>query len=95
MWRTWTSLTAFNAWHDAAKAALGIPHYGFNAETGEPEPENQWTTAYTEATVVADDDVRAVVEDDVAALVPDGLGVPCDPPPSPDLELIADSVPDA
>jgi hypothetical protein len=93
MWYRWTDLEGFNAWHAAACQELGIPHPGRNAATGEVDEDAQWTTAYTEATVVADDDVRAVVEDDVAALVPEGLGVPCDPPPS--TELIADSVPDA
>jgi hypothetical protein len=82
----WPSLAAFDAWHDAACAALGIPHPGRNAATGEVDPDAQWTTAYTEPTVVTDDDVRAVVEDDVAQLVPEGLGVPSDPPPSPQLD---------
>lgn len=85
MWRQWTSLTAFDAWHDAAKLALGIPHMGYNAETGEPEPDSQWTTAYTDPRSVAADDVRAIVEPAVAELVPEGLGVPCDPPPAPPL----------
>jgi len=84
MWRQWTSLAAFDAWHDAACAALGIPHPGRNAATGEIDEDAQWTIAYTEPTVVADDDWRAVVEADVAQLVSDGLGVPCDPPPSPE-----------
>jgi hypothetical protein len=35
-------------------------------------------------TEVAVDDWRAIVEGWVAVMVPDGLGVPCDPPPSPD-----------
>jgi len=85
MWRQWSDLTAFTVWHDAACVALGIPHAGFNAATGEPDVDAQWTTAYTEPTVVAADDVRAVVDADVVAQVPDGLGVPCDPPPTPDL----------
>lgn len=88
----WSSLATFTAWHDAVCTVLGIPHPGRNAATGEVDPDAQWTTAYTEPTVVTDDDVRAVVEDDVAALVPDGLGVPSDPPPSPSLD---DLLPDA
>lgn len=85
MFYSWLSLDLFNAWHDAAKTALGIPHPGRNAATGEIDENAQWTTAYTEPTVVADDDVRAYVEDTVAVLVPDGLGAPSEPPPTPDL----------
>lgn len=88
MWHRWPDLEAFIAWHDAACNALGIPHPGRNAATGEVDVDAQWTTAYTDATVVADNDVRAVVEPHVDALVPDGLGVPCDPPPAPDLTSI-------
>jgi hypothetical protein len=79
MWHQWPDLAAFTAWHDAACAALGIPHPGFNVASGEIDEQAQWTTAYTSPVVTATD-VRAVVEHDVAALVPDGLGVPCDPP---------------
>jgi hypothetical protein len=91
MWRQWTSLADFDSWHDAACAALGIPHPGFNAATGEVDEDAQWTTAYTEAVEVSPDDWRAVVEDDVTELVPEGLGVPCDPPPYVEPELNADS----
>ena len=84
MWYGWSDLTAFDAWHTAACAELGIPHAGNNAATGELDIDAQWTTAYTEAVVVAVDDVRAVVEPQVAELVPTGLGEPSDPPPAPD-----------
>lgn len=83
MFYTWLSLDLFNVWHDAAKVALGIPHPNHNAANGEIDEDAQWTTAYTEPTLVADDDVRAYVEDNVASLVPDGLGIPSEPPPSP------------
>jgi hypothetical protein len=84
MWYRWSDLTAFDAWHTAACAELGIPHAGNNAATGELDIDAQWTTAYTEAVVVAVNDVRAVVEPQVAELVPTGLGEPSDPPPEPD-----------
>lgn len=84
MFYSWSSLDLFNAWHADAMLALGIPHPNRNAATGEIDPEAQWTTAYTEAIVVAEDDVRAYVETYVAELVPEGLGVPSEPPPSPD-----------
>jgi hypothetical protein len=87
MWHQWPDLDAFTVWHTAACDALGIPHAGFNAATGQLDTDAQWTTAYTNAVTVAADDVRAVVEPDVAELVPEGLGVPCDPPPTPDIEL--------
>jgi hypothetical protein len=83
MWLRWDSIDQFDYWHDAACAALGIPHPGSNAASGEIDEQAQWTTAYTSPVVTATD-VRAVVEDHVAALVPDGLGVPCDPPVEPD-----------
>lgn len=83
MWYRWTDLTTFTAWHIAACAALGIPHAGRNAATGELDPDAQWTTAYTEP-VVTEDGVLAVVEPDVAALVSEGLGEPSD---SPDQDL--------
>ena len=82
-WYTWLSLDLFNAWHDSAKTALGIPHPNHNAATGEIDENAQWTTAYTEAVVVAEDDVRAYVEQSVADLVPNGLGTPSEPPPVP------------
>jgi hypothetical protein len=88
MWRQWSDLASFDAWHDTACAALGIPHAGYNAATGELAPDAQWTTAYTNPVVVAVDDVRAVVEPDVAALVPTGLGAPSDPPPTPDVDVL-------
>jgi hypothetical protein len=86
MWHQWPDLTAFTVWHTAACVVLGIPHAGVNAATGELDTDAQWTTAYTDPTVVAADDVRAVVEPDVATMVPERLGVPCDPPPAPDLD---------
>lgn len=87
MFYSWLSPDLFNAWHDSAKQALGIPHAGRNAATGEIDENAQWTTEYTNASVVADDDVRAYVEDTVASMVPDGLGTPSEPPPSPDLPV--------
>lgn len=81
-WYTWASLIDFNTWHDKVCTALGIPHPGRNAATGEIDPEAQWTTAYTEAVVVADDDVRAIVEQHVAETVPNGLGNICEQPPT-------------
>jgi hypothetical protein len=84
MWHAWPDLAAFTVWHDAACAALDIPHPNRNAASGEIDEQAQWTTAYTSPVVVANDDVRAIVEHDVAALVSEGLGVPCDPPDEPD-----------
>jgi len=80
----WADLDAFDPWHADACAALGIPHPGRNAATGELDEAAQWTTAYT-SPVTTEAGVLAVVEPDVAALFPDGLGAPCDPPPTPDL----------
>lgn len=85
MWYSWQSRTDFDAWHTTVCAALGIPHPNRNEATGEIDVDAQWTTAYTEPVEVAVDDLRAVVEDDIAAAHPDGLGVPCDPPPAPNV----------
>lgn len=79
-WRTWPTRAAFDQWHTAAKTALGLPRVGYNQDTGEPEPSEQWTTQYTAPFTVTAADVRAYVEDDVAELVPVGIGIPCDPP---------------
>jgi len=84
MFYSWLSLDAFNAWHTDACIVLGIPHPNYNAATGEIDESAQWTTSYTEAVIVAEDDVRAYVEQSVAELVPDGLGTPSEPPLSPD-----------
>lgn len=83
MFYSWQSKALFDSWHEAAKAFLGIPYPGRNLATGEIDENAQWTTAYTEPVVLADDDVRAVVENHVASVIPDGIGVPCDPPPAP------------
>ena len=84
MFYSWPTLDLFNAWHGDACTALGIPHPNRNAATGEIDEQAQWTTAYTESIVVAEDDVRAYVEQSVAELVPDGLGTPSEPPPAPE-----------
>jgi len=39
---------AFTAWHDAKCAEKGIPHPGYNAETGALALDAQWTTAWIE-----------------------------------------------
>lgn len=82
-WYSWTSDAAFDAWHTAVVNALNLPRVGVNQATGEPEPDAQWTTAYTEVTEVGSDDWRAPVEDDVAAAHPVGLGGASEPPPAP------------
>lgn len=89
-WYRWPSLAEFTKWHEAAKAALDIPRPGRGLSSGRERTANQWTLAYTEAYVVADDDVRAIVEDD--ALHVPGLGEPCNCPvlPSGDESPVAD-----
>ena len=81
-WYTWPSIEAFNAWHADAMTDQHIPHPGRNAATGEIDPDAQWTEQYTAAVIVAVADVRARVQPEVAVAVPDGMGTPCDPPPS-------------
>jgi hypothetical protein len=78
MWYSWPDMDAFNVWHDAARAALGLPRPGVNASTGEVQESAAWTTSYVEP--VVGDDVRAEVEQHVAEMVPEGLGIACDGP---------------
>jgi hypothetical protein len=87
MWYSWPDEQSFDAWHTAACNALGIPHPGYNEATGELDPDAQWTTAYTQPIKVSPTDWRAIVEPAVAVTCPNGLGAPCDPPPSPDPEV--------
>lgn len=89
-WYRWKSLAEFQQWHNAAKAALGIPRPGKGLSSNRERTANQWTLAYTEAYIVAKDDVRAIVEAD--ALHVPGLGEPCDCPvlPSGDESPVAD-----
>lgn len=82
MWYRWDSSQAFDSWHAAVIASLDLPRPGHNARTGSVNERAQWTTAYTFAVVVADDDVRAVVEQHIAAAFPEGLGVSSDSPPA-------------
>jgi hypothetical protein len=82
-WRRWDNVEAFDAWHAAAMAALDIPRPGRDAATGRFELHAQWTVAYTEAVVMADDDVRALVLDDAEHIAPELIGEPCDAPELP------------
>lgn len=84
-WYTWSSRAAFDAWHAAVVDGMNLPRVGVNQATGEPEPDAQWTTAYTEVTEIGPEDFRAPVEDHVAAQYADGLGSLSEPPPMPDI----------
>jgi hypothetical protein len=57
---------AFNAWHDAECAVQGIPHPGYNAETGEPAITDQWTTAAA-APIIVDGQVCMTTTDEQVA----------------------------
>lgn len=61
----WTSMTAFNTWHEAIKAVLGIP--------------DGLTLEYTEALKVTNSDIRAFVRESEANLFPDLIGIPSEP----------------
>lgn len=86
-WRTWKTKSAFEAWHTTVVNGLNLPRVGVNQATGEPQPGAQWTIAYTKAMEVAPGDWRAPVEDVVADAYPNGIGIVCDPPPTPDLDV--------
>jgi hypothetical protein len=83
-WRTWESEAAFDAWHATVVDGMNLPRVGVNQETGDPEPDAQWTTRYTEATEIGAGDWRAAVQDGVAEAYPSGIGVVCGPPPEPE-----------
>jgi len=82
-WYSWGTEQSFAAWHSVVIDALGLPRVGVNQATGEPEPDAQMTTAYTEVTEVGAGDWRAPVEDTVAATYAAGLGAPSEAPPEP------------
>jgi hypothetical protein len=86
-WYTWLSQSDFDAWHNPVVEALHLPRVGHNAATGEPRPEAQQTTAYTDAVEVAADDWRAPVEQHVADVYTTGLGALSEPPPAPEFDL--------
>jgi hypothetical protein len=86
-WYTWPSQADFDAWHEPVVEALNLPRVGYNAATGQPQPEAQQTTAYTAVTEVAADDWRAPVEQHIASDYPDSLGSPSEPPPAPEVPL--------
>lgn len=59
MRRTFVTQAEFDAWHESAKVAAGLPVVGVNAATGQPAPDKQQTTDLTalvagEATVTDD-----------------------------------------
>jgi hypothetical protein len=83
-WYTWPTEADFDAWHNPVVEALNLPRIGYNAKTGDPDPDAAWTTEYTTATEVAADDWRAPVEQHIASDYPDGLGAPSEPPLAPE-----------
>ena len=62
-WYKWDSIESFNTWHDTIKAELGLPKPSFT-EDGLEVPNGIITDQYTNAFIVAEDDIRAMVEDD-------------------------------
>lgn len=88
-WYRWTSIEAFNAWHEEVKKRLGIPHPNRSLATGRVRSTTaHWTLEYTSPVVLADDDVRAIVEEEGKAFK-EGLGEPCDSPPKPSDDIFA------
>jgi hypothetical protein len=83
-WYSWTSVAAFDQWHDTVIAGLNMPWIGVNQNTGQPEPSKQQTTAYTAVVEVIASDWRAPVGDDIASIYAAGLGQPSTPPPTPE-----------
>lgn len=66
-WYSFDSIESFNSWHETLKADLNYPLPSMDEDgniVGEP-----YSTEYTSAVKVADNDYRAVIEDKYA----DGL----------------------
>lgn len=80
-WYSWSSIEAFNAWHDPIVADLNLPRIGTNQATGEPEPSKNRTTSYTSVVEVSPNDFRAMVESEIAEQWPNGLGQISTSPP--------------
>ena len=60
-WYSFDSIESFNSWHEALKTELGYPLPSLDQDgnlIGEP-----YSTDYTAAVKVSDNDYRAVVED--------------------------------
>lgn len=74
IWVKWTSLEAFNSWHEEVKAQLGLPKMSVKAN-GEIDPTAVISTDYVLPTIVAENDIRAFIGEQYAA----GLEVSFDP----------------
>lgn len=46
-WYQWNTLQEFESWNHSLSKQLGFPIPSYNQETGELEPESQWTVTYT------------------------------------------------
>lgn len=64
----WPTLAEFDAWHEEIKTALGLPKAGVNSETGEIDPNAQWTENYTTPITDQQNGIVASVEDHVVSL---------------------------
>ena len=64
----WSTMAEFEAWHQEIKTALELPKPGINAETGEIDPEAQWTNNYTEPITDQTNGIVAFVEDSVVGI---------------------------
>lgn len=62
-WYKWDSIESFNTWHEGIKAELGLPKSSVT-EDGLAVPDGVITDQYTNAFIVAEDDIRAMVENE-------------------------------
>ena len=60
-WYKWTSLNAFNLWHENLKTKLGLPKESVNL-SGDLIDSGITTDAYTLHFVISKSDIRAMVE---------------------------------
>jgi hypothetical protein len=73
-WYTFGSQEAFDTWHDLVKFQLGIPYANKNFATGKIDKKAQWTTAFVEPIVVAEEDLRIYLLDEYAETYSQELG---------------------
>lgn len=69
--RAFASQAEFDAWHELARTAAGLPVVGVNAWTGQPAPGKQQTTDYASLQFVEVDVDGTVIDATLVATVGD------------------------
>lgn len=62
IWVKFSSLDAFNVWHEEIKQELGLPKISTDSE-GNEVPDKTITTDYAKPIIVQNNDVRAFIDE--------------------------------